>query len=56
VKGLRRKKNLPNLRCGGHRNLWRNTSQIYNEPLIIAALLWDSRQTKLCDPLKACTL
>jgi hypothetical protein len=28
--------------------------QIYNEPLIIAALLRDSRQTKLCDPLNAC--
>jgi len=30
------------------------SSQIYNEPLIIAALLRDSRQTKLCDPLNAC--
>jgi hypothetical protein len=27
------------------------SSQIYNEPLIIVALLRDSRQTKLCDPL-----
>jgi hypothetical protein len=30
------------------------SSQIYNEPLIIAALLRDSRQTKLCDSLNAC--
>jgi hypothetical protein len=30
--------------------------QIYNEPLIIAALLRNSRQTKLCDPLNPCTL
>jgi len=30
------------------------SSQIYNEPLIIVALLRDSRQTKLCDPLNAC--
>jgi hypothetical protein len=30
------------------------SSQIYNEPLIITALLRDSRQTKLCDPLNAC--
>jgi hypothetical protein len=30
------------------------SSQIYNEPLIIATLLRDSRQTKLCDPLNAC--
>jgi len=30
------------------------SSQIYNEPLIIAALLRDSRQTKLCNPLNAC--
>jgi Tfp pilus assembly protein FimT len=28
--------------------------QINNEPLIIAALLRYSRQTKLCDPLNAC--
>jgi hypothetical protein len=32
------------------------SSQIYNEPLIIATLLRDSRQTKLCDLLNACTL
>jgi hypothetical protein len=32
------------------------SSQIYNEPLIIAALLRDSRQTKLCDLLNACPL
>jgi hypothetical protein len=31
------------------------SSQIYNEPLIIADLLRDSRQTKLCDPLNACS-
>ncbi len=30
------------------------SSQIYNEPLIIATLLRNSRQTKLCDPLNAC--
>jgi hypothetical protein len=30
------------------------SSQIYNEPLIITTLLRDSRQTKLCDPLNAC--
>ncbi len=30
------------------------SSQIYNEPLIIADLLRNSRQTKLCDPLNTC--
>jgi hypothetical protein len=30
------------------------SSQIYNELLIIAALLRDSQQTKLCDLLNAC--
>jgi hypothetical protein len=29
----------------------RHSSQIYNEPLIIAAILRHTRQTKLCDPL-----
>jgi hypothetical protein len=29
-------------------------SLIYNVPLIIAALLWHIRQTKLCDPLSLC--
>jgi hypothetical protein len=31
-----------------------HSSQIYNEPLIIAELLRDIRQTKLCDLLSPC--
>jgi hypothetical protein len=31
-----------------------HSSQIDNEPLIIAAFLRDTRQTKLCDPLNLC--
>jgi len=34
--------------------LAQQSTQIYNEPLIIATLLRDSRQTKLCDPLNTC--
>jgi hypothetical protein len=33
-----------------------HSSQIKNEPLIIAALLRDTQQTKLCDPLSLCPL
>jgi hypothetical protein len=33
-----------------------HSSQIKNEPLIIATLLQDTQQTKLCDPLSLCPL